>query len=86
MARSASCQSRGEGEDVGRHRVTFWTQRWRVRLTCDADGTDLSGPAQALARNTNTFNGSATTVAADLFHPRPIRKSGAAFNATIPAR
>ena len=31
----------GEGDDAGRHRVTFWTQRWRVRLTCDADGTVL---------------------------------------------
>lgn len=29
----------GEGGDAGRHRVTFWTKQWRVRLTCDADGT-----------------------------------------------
>jgi len=29
----------GEGDDAGRQRVTFWTKQWRVRLTCDADGT-----------------------------------------------
>lgn len=31
----------GEGEDTGNQRVTFWTDRWRVRLTYDADGTVL---------------------------------------------
>ena len=29
----------GEGDDAGKQRVTFWTNQWRVRLTCDADGT-----------------------------------------------
>jgi hypothetical protein len=29
----------GEGDDAGKQRVTFWTKQWRVRLTCDADGT-----------------------------------------------
>jgi hypothetical protein len=32
----------GQGEDAGRFRVTFTTQKWKLRLTCAADGSVLS--------------------------------------------
>lgn len=32
----------GEGADKGRFRVTFTGNRWKVRLTCVADGTVLT--------------------------------------------
>lgn len=32
----------GQGEDAGRFRVTFTSRRWKLRLTCAADGTVLS--------------------------------------------
>lgn len=31
----------GVGEDAGRHRLTFWYQRRRVRLICDENGQVL---------------------------------------------
>lgn len=33
---------RGEGEDAGRCRLTFWHAGRRVRLTCDAEGRILT--------------------------------------------
>ncbi|MFV0382627.1 DUF6522 family protein [Paracoccus sp. (in: a-proteobacteria)] len=40
--RIATMSEDGEGEDEGRFRVTFRSEAWRLRLTCDRDGTVLS--------------------------------------------
>lgn len=32
----------GQGDDQGRFRVTFTSDRWRLRLTCTQDGTVLT--------------------------------------------
>lgn len=38
----ATGSEEGQGEDAGRFRVTFTSRRWKLRLTCAADGTVLS--------------------------------------------
>lgn len=51
---------RGEADDAGKLRLTFQTPDWRVRLTCNEDGTvltltraQLGAPAAALMRDKN---------------------------------
>lgn len=45
----ATGSEQGQGEDAGRFRVTFSSRQWKLRLTCEADGTVISQTRTGIA-------------------------------------